>query len=89
VEQESVDDAMKRVASRVRDAERRREQGRRLVAQMTKQIGLLFPGRPEAELSVIAEHTAASGGADGSAARRQAGTWSSTHRPRRLSPLFA
>lgn len=64
-EQESVDDADERVASRVRDAERRREHGRTLVAQMTKQIGLLFPGCPDAELSAIAEHTAAIGGADG------------------------
>jgi hypothetical protein len=54
-------DADERAASRARDVERRRVQDRALVAQMTKQIGSLFPGCPEAELSAIAEHTAVRG----------------------------
>jgi hypothetical protein len=60
-EQECVDDADERAAARVRGAERRREQDRELVAQMMKQIGILFPGCPQVELKAIAEHTAVRG----------------------------
>jgi hypothetical protein len=70
-EQECVDDADERAAARVRGAERRHEQDRELVVQMTKQIGLLFPGCPEAELAAIAEHTAVRG--SGRVGRTEAG----------------
>lgn len=55
----------------MRGAERRHEQDRELVVQMTKQIGLLFPGCPEAELAAIAEHTAVRG--SGRVGRTEAG----------------
>jgi hypothetical protein len=55
---------------------------------MTKQIGLLFPGCPEVELSAIAEHTAAKGSRR--VGRTEAGwkleQYASTAA---LSPLFA
>ena len=70
-EQECVDDADERATARVRGAERRREQDRELVAQMTKQIGILFPGCPQAELNAIAERTAVRG--SGRVGRTEAG----------------
>ena len=60
-EQECLEDAEDRAAARARDAVRRREEDRELVARMAKRIGVLFPGCPAHELAAIAEHTAARG----------------------------
>jgi hypothetical protein len=60
-ERECAEDAEQRAAGRAREAVRRREEDRKLVARMAKQIGVLFPGCPLHELSTIAEHTAARG----------------------------
>jgi hypothetical protein len=70
-EHECVQDADARVASRLRAAEQRREQDRALVLQMTRQIGMLFPGCPPSERAAIAEHTALRG--SGRVGRTQAG----------------
>jgi hypothetical protein len=70
-EQECVADAADRAAHRQRAAEQRREQDHSLVQQMTKQIGILFPGCPPAERAAIAKHTAARG--SGRVGRTQAG----------------
>jgi hypothetical protein len=70
-EHECVQDADARVASRLRAAEQRREQDRTLVLQMTRQIGMLFPGCPPSERAAIAEHTALRG--SGRVGRTQAG----------------
>jgi hypothetical protein len=60
-EQECAEDADERAAGRAREAVRRREEDRKLVARMAKQIWVLFPGCPAHELATIAEHTAARG----------------------------
>jgi hypothetical protein len=60
-EQECAKDADERAAGRAREAVRRREEDRKLVARMVKQIGVLFPGCPPLELASIAEHTALRG----------------------------
>ena len=70
-EQECTDDAEERAAARARGAMRRREQDRELVARMTKQIAILFPGCPAREAAAIAEHTAARG--SGRVGRTEAG----------------
>ena len=62
-ERECAEDADERAAGRAREAVRRREEDRKLVARMAKQIGVLFPGCPAHELATIAEHTAARGSA--------------------------
>jgi hypothetical protein len=58
-ERECAEDGDERAARRTREAERRREEDRKLVARMAKQIGVLFPGCPAHELAAIAEHTGA------------------------------
>jgi len=60
-EQECAEDADERAAGRAREAVRRREEDRKLVARMANQIGVLFPGCRAHELATIAEHTAARG----------------------------
>ena len=60
-EQECAEDADERAAGRAREAVRRGQEDRKLVARMAKQIGALFPGCPAHELATIAEHTAARG----------------------------
>jgi hypothetical protein len=60
-EQECAEDADERAAGRAREAVRRREEDRKLVARMAKQIGVLFPGCPPLELAAMAEHTALRG----------------------------
>ncbi len=60
-ERECAEDADERAAGRAREAVRRREEDRMLVARMAKQIGVLFPGCPPLELASIAEHTALRG----------------------------
>jgi hypothetical protein len=50
---------------------RRREEDRKLVASMAKQIGVLFPGCPAHERAAIAEYTAARG--SGRVGRTEAG----------------
>jgi hypothetical protein len=60
-ERECAEDADERAAGRAREAVRRREEDRKLVARMAKQIGVLFPGCPPLELASIAEHTALRG----------------------------
>jgi hypothetical protein len=70
-EQECVADAADRALLRVRAAEQRRDQDRALVLQMTRHIGILFPGCPPAERAAIAEHTAVRG--SGRVGRTEAG----------------
>lgn len=70
-ERECAEDADERAAGRAREAVRRREADRKLVARMAKQIGILFPSCPAQELATIAEHTAASG--SGRVGRTEAG----------------
>ena len=70
-EQECVADAADRATLRLRAAEQRREQDRALVLQMTRHIGILFPGCPPAEREAIAEHTAVRG--SGRVGRTEAG----------------
>ena len=70
-EQECAEDADERAAGRAREAVRRREEDRKLVARMVKQIGVLFPGCPQHERAAIAEHTAARG--SGRVGRTEAG----------------
>ncbi|HTW81377.1 MAG TPA: DUF2293 domain-containing protein [Terracidiphilus sp.] len=70
-EQECAEDADERAAGRAREAVRRREEDRKLVTRMAKQIGALFPGCPAHELAAIAEHTAARG--SGRVGRTEAG----------------
>jgi hypothetical protein len=60
-ERECAEDADERATGRAREAVRRREEDRKLVARMAKQIGVLFPGCPAHELAAITEHTAARG----------------------------
>ena len=55
------EDAEQRAANRARDAERRKEEDKRLTASMTERIRLLYPGCPPAEAAAIAEHTARRG----------------------------
>lgn len=52
------EDAAERAAARAKGAERREKEDRLLVEQMTKQIAMLFPGCPPAEVQEIARHTA-------------------------------
>ena len=70
-EQECYEDADQRAAARARDAERRIEKDRELVARMAQQIILLFPGCPPAEAAAIAQHTARRG--SGRVGRTEAG----------------
>lgn len=55
----------------VREAERRREEDRKLVVRMTDRIRELFPGCPSQELAAIAAHTSKRG--SGRVGRTQAG----------------
>jgi hypothetical protein len=70
-ERECLEDAGERAAARARDAVRRGEEDRALVARMAKRIGVLFPGCPALELAAIAEHTGARG--SGRVGRTEAG----------------
>jgi hypothetical protein len=70
-ESECAEDAEERAATRVREAARRREQDQELMVRIAKQIGLLFPGCPQPELTAIAEHTASRG--SGRIGRTEAG----------------
>jgi hypothetical protein len=70
-EQECAEDADERADGRARDAVRRREEDRKLVARMANKIGTLFPGCPADELAAIAEHTATRG--SGRVGRTEAG----------------
>jgi len=70
-ERECAEDADERAAGRAREAVRRREEDRELVARMAKQIGVLFPGCPAHERAAIAEYTAARG--SGRVGRTEAG----------------
>ena len=70
-ERECAEDADERAVGRAREAIRRRDEDRKLVARMAKQIGVLFPGCPAHELATIAEHTAARG--SGRVGRTEAG----------------
>jgi hypothetical protein len=70
-ERECAEDADERAAGRAREAVRRRENDRKLVARMAKQIEVLFPCCPPHELATIAEHTAARG--SGRVGRTEAG----------------
>jgi hypothetical protein len=60
-ERECSLDADERERARAVDAQRRKEQDRALIAQMTVQIGMLFPRCPPAEVAAIAAHTAVRG----------------------------
>jgi hypothetical protein len=60
-EKECTLDAEARALARAHAAASRREQDRELIARMTTQIGILFPGCPPKEASAIASHTAARG----------------------------
>lgn len=55
------EDADQRAASRLRDVERRKEEDKRLMANMAERIRVLFPRCPPAEAAAIAEHTARRG----------------------------
>jgi hypothetical protein len=70
-EQECVQDAGERAATRARAALQRGEQDRKLVARMIKLIAELFPGCPSGEVAAIAEHTALRG--SGRVGRSEAG----------------
>jgi hypothetical protein len=70
-ELECLEDAEERAVARAREAVRRREEDRELVARMAKQIRVLFPGCPAHELTAIAQHTAARG--SGRVGRTEAG----------------
>jgi len=70
-EQECVQDASERAASRARAAVQRGEQDRKLVTQMIELIAELFPGCPAGEVAAIAEHTAVRG--SGRVGRSEAG----------------
>ena len=56
-----VEDAPQRAAARARDAIRRQEQDRVLVARMIEEIANAFPGCPRHEVEEIARHTATRG----------------------------
>lgn len=60
-EQECTEDAEERKAARARGAAQRRRHDLELIARMTEQIAILFPGCPPAEAAAIAKHTAARG----------------------------
>jgi hypothetical protein len=60
-ERECAEDAGKRARDRAAGAERRKEEDRDLVAEMTARIANLFPGCPPQEASAIAAHTSARG----------------------------
>ena len=60
-ERECSLDADPRATARARAAALRREQDRELIARMTRQMLILFPGCPPDEASEIARHTAARG----------------------------
>lgn len=59
--EECLADRELRALRRERDAERRAEYDRGLVAQMAKEISRVFPGCPPKEARAIAEHTARRG----------------------------
>jgi hypothetical protein len=69
-ERECLEDADEREAARVRGAEGRRKEDRKLVLQMTERVRELFPGCPSHELAAITEHTAQRG--SGRVARSEA-----------------
>lgn len=60
-ERECLADAEERAAMRRLDAARRIEADRKLVAEMTKRIGIYFPSCPPRESASIAQHTASRG----------------------------
>lgn len=60
-ERECLEDASERAAARERDAIRRRDEDRKLVVEMARKIGVLFPGCAPEELISIAEYTATRG----------------------------
>ena len=60
-EAECLADSELRALRRERDAERRAQYDRDLVAQMTREVSRLFPGCPPKEAQTIAEHTARRG----------------------------
>lgn len=60
-EQECTRDSDARAKARAEGAARRKEQDRELIAQMTMQIRVLFPGCPANEATAIAGHTAVRG----------------------------
>jgi hypothetical protein len=70
-EQECVLDADQRAKARAAGAVRRREQDRDLIARMTQQMPILFPGCPPGEAAEIAKHTAERG--SGRVGRTEAG----------------
>ena len=70
-EQECVQDAKERSVARARAVVQPGEQGRKLVAQMTKLIADRFPACPATEVAAIAEHTAVRG--SGHVGRSEAG----------------
>ena len=70
-ELECTEDAAERASARARAAVLRRQQDDKLVARMTEQIRVLFPGCPPAEARAIAEHTALRG--SGRVGRTEAG----------------
>ena len=60
-EAECLADSELRTLRRERDAERRAQYDRDLIAQMTREISRLFPGCPPKAAQTIAEHTARRG----------------------------
>lgn len=70
-ERECLEDAGEREAARVRGAEERRKEDRKLVLRITERIRELFPGCSPQELTAISEHTAQRG--SGRVGRTQAG----------------
>ncbi len=60
-ERECTLDAGEREAERARGAAQRRKQDRDMVARMTQQIGILYPGCPSNEAAEIAAHAAVRG----------------------------
>ncbi len=70
-EKSCAQDADQRAAARLRGAERRTDEDRRLVARMAREIAMLFPGCPAGEVEAVAEHTARRG--SGRVGRTEAG----------------
>jgi len=60
-EQECSEDAEERAKARAAGAVRRQEEDRALIAEMTRQIAILFPRCPPKEAAAIAAHTAKRG----------------------------
>jgi hypothetical protein len=76
-ERECTEDAEARARQRSRAASQRAEQDRELVASMTEQIRLLFPGCPANEARAVAVCTPPCAAAAGWAGPRPAATWTS------------